>query len=142
MFKFLEGRKTYMAGWALVFLAVGTLIQNWAAGQPLSDVQTGFRLYTRPLVEATGFPETPLDPGRALVTGIVDDPTLEHVNAFKISPLRGIRHTAPYFHDNSARTLEDVAAHYAKFFNVASGGLIVLTKQDERDIVAFLKLLD
>ena len=82
------------------------------------------------------------DPGRALVTGIVDDPTLEHVNAFKISPLRGIRHTAPYFHDNSARTLEDVAAHYAKFFNVASGGLIVLTKQDERDIVAFLKLLD
>ena len=82
------------------------------------------------------------DPGRALLTGIVDDPTLEHVNAFKISPLRGIRHTAPYFHDNSAKTLEDVAAHYAKFFNVASGGLITLTKQDERDIVAFMKLLD
>jgi hypothetical protein len=35
MFKFLEGRKTYMAGWALVFLAVGTLIQNWVDGQPL-----------------------------------------------------------------------------------------------------------
>ena len=82
------------------------------------------------------------DPGRALLTGIVDDPTLEHVNAFKISPLRGIRHTAPYFHDNSARTLEDVAAHYAKFFNVASGGLITLTPEDEQDIVAFMKLLD
>jgi cytochrome c peroxidase len=82
------------------------------------------------------------DPGRALVTGIADDPTLEHVNAFKISPLRGIRHTAPYFHDNSARRLEDVAAHYAKFFNIASGGLITLTPQDERDIVAFMKLLD
>jgi cytochrome c peroxidase len=82
------------------------------------------------------------DPGRALTTGIVDDPTFEHVNAFKISPLRGIRHTAPYFHDNSARTLDDVAAHYAKFFNVASGGLIVLTPQDQRDIVAFMKLLD
>jgi cytochrome c peroxidase len=82
------------------------------------------------------------DPGRALLTGIVDDPTLEHVNAFKISPLRGIRHTAPYFHDNSAKTLEDVAAHYAKFFNVASGGLITLTPQDERDIVAFMRLLD
>ena len=52
-----------------------------------------------------------------LTTGIVDDPTFEHVNAFKISPLRGIRHTAPYFHDNSAKTLEDVAAHYAKFFS-------------------------
>ena len=82
------------------------------------------------------------DPGRALITGVVDDPRLEHVNAFKISPLRGIRRTAPYFHDNSAKTLEDVAAHYAKFFNVASGGLIVLTPQDERDIVAFMKLLD
>ncbi len=82
------------------------------------------------------------DPGRALITGVVDDPTLEHVNAFKISPLRGIRHTAPYFHDNSAQTLEDVAAHYTKFFNVASGGLIVLTPEDERDIVAYMKLLD
>ena len=82
------------------------------------------------------------DPGRALLTGVADDPTLEHMNAFKISPLRGIRHTAPYFHDNSAKTLEDVAAHYAKFFNVASGGLITLTPQDERDIVAFMKLLD
>jgi cytochrome c peroxidase len=82
------------------------------------------------------------DPGRALVTGVVDDPTLEHVNAFKISPLRGVRHTAPYFHDNSARTLADVAAHYARFFNVASGGLITLTKQDERDIAAYLELLD
>jgi cytochrome c peroxidase len=82
------------------------------------------------------------DPGRALITGVVDDPTFEHVNAFKISPLRGIRRTAPYFHDNSARTLEDVVAHYAKFFNVASGGLIVLTPDDERDIAAYLKLLD
>jgi len=82
------------------------------------------------------------DPGRALITGVVDDPTLEHVNAFKISPLRGIRNTAPYFHDNSAKTLEDVAAHYAAFFNVASGGLIVLTPQDQRDIVAYMKLLD
>lgn len=82
------------------------------------------------------------DPGRALVTGIVNDPTLEHVNAFKISPLRGIRHTAPYFHDNSAKTLEEVAAHYTTFFRLASGGLIDLTLQDERDIVAYLKLLD
>lgn len=82
------------------------------------------------------------DLGRAMVTGIIDDPTFAHVNAFKISPLRGIRLTAPYFHDNSAKTLEDVAAHYAQFFAFASGGLINLTEQDQRDIVAFLKLLD
>ncbi len=55
------------------------------------------------------------DPGRALITGVTpfNDPTIEHVNAFKISALRGIRRTAPYFHDNSAKTLEDVAGHYA-----------------------------
>jgi cytochrome c peroxidase len=82
------------------------------------------------------------DPGRALITGIVDDPRLENVNAFKIPVLRGIRHTAPYFHDNSAKTLEEVAAHYAKFFSKASHGVIVLTLQDQKDIAAYMKLLD
>lgn len=82
------------------------------------------------------------DPGRALVTGVIDDPTLEHVNAFKIAPLRGIRRTAPYFHDNSAKTLEDVARHYTNFFNVVSGGLIQLSAEDEQDMVAYMKLLD
>lgn len=82
------------------------------------------------------------DIGRAAVTGVVNDPTLEHVNAFKISPLRGIRRTAPYFHDNSAKTLEDVAAHYAAFFNFVSGGFIVLTPEDQRDMVAYMRLLD
>jgi cytochrome c peroxidase len=82
------------------------------------------------------------DPGRALITGVVNDPTLSNLNAFKISILRGIRHTAPYFHDNSAKTLEDVAAHYANFFRFVSGGFIDLTQQDQQDIVAFLKLLD
>jgi cytochrome c peroxidase len=116
------------------FISVGVSEFN-TAGNPV-----------RVFVFNTGTPRefrlTSPDPGRALTTGIVDDPTLEHVNAFKISPLRGIRHTAPYFHDNSARTLADVAAHYANFFKIASGGLILLTPQDERDIVAFMKLLD
>jgi cytochrome c peroxidase len=30
--------------------------------------------------------------------------------------LRGIRATAPYFHNNSASTLEDVVDHYVQFF--------------------------
>jgi cytochrome c peroxidase len=30
------------------------------------------------------------DPGRSLITGIANDPTLEHVNAFKIAPLRPV----------------------------------------------------
>jgi cytochrome c peroxidase len=97
------------------------------------------------------------DPGRALISGRADDnfvqlPTasFDHLNAFKISPLRGIRQTAPYFHDNSAKMLEDVAEHYRKFFLVVTDvdgpgpaqPLIVLTEQDKADIVAFLKLLN
>jgi len=82
------------------------------------------------------------DPGRALITGIPDDPLLENQNAFKISALRGIRHTAPYFHDNSAKTLEDVVAHYTNFFAFVTGGGLVLTPQEQADIVAYMKLLD
>jgi cytochrome c peroxidase len=82
------------------------------------------------------------DAGRALITGIVDDGTNSSMEAFKISQLRGVRRTAPYFHDNSAKTLEDVAKHYTRFFNFVTGGLIQLTPQDEADIVAFMKLLD
>ena len=78
------------------------------------------------------------DPGRALITGEARD-----ANSFKISPLRGIRHTAPYFHDNSARTLEEVVAHYAKLLAVfIPGNPVILTPQDQADIVAYLKLLD
>jgi len=43
---------------------------------------------------------------------------------------------------NSAKTLEAVAAHYAKFFSFVTGGFINLTPQDQADMVAFMKLLD
>ena len=35
------------------------------------------------------------DPGRALITGIANDPTGQNLNAFKIPTLWGVRHTAP-----------------------------------------------
>ena len=82
------------------------------------------------------------DPGRALITGSLENSTLGNVNAFKISALRGVRRTGPYFHDNSAKSLEDVAAHYATFFNFVTNGFIVLTPQDQKDLVAYMKLLD
>ena len=75
------------------------------------------------------------DPGRALVTGSTD---AESLNAFRIPSLWGAVRTAPYFHDNSARTLEDVAEHYGRLFS--SFGL-VLTEQEKRDMVAYMKLL-
>jgi len=46
-------------------------ISSWAisaaAGRPLSDIQTGFRLYTRRLVEAVGLPEARFDAESAVV---------------------------------------------------------------------------
>jgi cytochrome c peroxidase len=75
-------------------------------------------------------------PGRALITGNFRD-----ANAFKITSLRGVRRTAPYFHDSSALTLEEVAAHYALEFRRIDPNPI-LTAQDQADIVACLKLLE
>lgn len=77
------------------------------------------------------------DPGRALVTGNAQDP--ESLNAFKIPSLWGVARTAPYFHDNSAKTLEDVARHYAMLFAAISP--VTLTAEDQADIVAYMKLL-
>src|SRR5262245_61013733 len=84
------------------------------------------------------------DIGRSAITGVTDveDITFSNFNAFKIPQLRGVRHTAPYFHDNSAKTLDDVLAHYTKFFQIVFNGTLQLTDQDRKDIVAFLKLLD
>lgn len=91
-------------------------------------------LYTfviqRPLLPEV---RTSPDPGRFLITGRVAD-----FNHFKIGSLRNIRNTAPYFHNNSAKTLEDVATHYTVAL-LPFG--ILLTPQDQADIVAWLKLL-
>jgi cytochrome c peroxidase len=83
------------------------------------------------------------DIGRSAITGVtdLDDTTTSNFNAFKILQLRGIRDTAPYFHDNSAKTLEDVMAHYTNFFNIQSGGSLILSEEDRADVVAFMKLL-
>jgi cytochrome c peroxidase len=82
------------------------------------------------------------DPGRALITGRIDQPgPLSDLNSFKIPTLWGVKNTAPYFHDNSAKTLEDVVAHYARFFLTLPTPTI-LTPQDEADIVAYMKLLN
>ena len=70
---------------------------------------------------------------------------------FKIPTLWGVADTAPYFHNNGAKTLRDAVAHYQRFFNFTEaqdpvgsrslGGFIELTDNDVDDIVAYLKLL-
>lgn len=82
------------------------------------------------------------DPGRALITGRIDQPgPASDLNSFKIPTLWGVKNTAPYFHDNSAKTLEELVAHYARFF-LTLPDPVVLTPQDQADIVAYLKLLN
>ena len=67
-------------------------------------------------------------------------------NMFKTPQLHGVKHTAPYFHDNSAKTLEEVLEQYVFMFTSNTGfpltdSNILLTEQDIRDIIAFLRLL-
>jgi cytochrome c peroxidase len=112
-----------------------------AAGNPVRDF-----IFKNP--DGTTTVISSPDPGRALITGDARAFPFDSLNAFKIPSLWGVRRTAPYFHDNSAKTLEELAEHYKKFFIVVStppgGGepTIVLTDQDLADIVAYLKLLD
>jgi cytochrome c peroxidase len=62
---------------------------------------------------------TSSDPGRALLTGFVGGPApLDDWEKLDIPGLRGIANTAPYFHNNSAATLEEVVDHYIEFFKL------------------------
>lgn len=81
------------------------------------------------------------DPGRALITGRPEPGNFDNLNAFKIPTLWGVRRTAPYFHDNSAKTLEELATHYQRFLKIV-GSPVILTDQDKEDMVAYMKLLD
>jgi len=54
---------------------------------------------------------TTSDPGRLLLTGQIAD-----LGQMDVTQLRGISKTAPYFHNNSAATLEEVIDHYDAFF--------------------------
>jgi cytochrome c peroxidase len=82
------------------------------------------------------------DPPPSVPPGVPTPPRSFFATLFKIPPLWGVRDTAPYFHDNSAKTLEDVMEHYEFFFLTSPGTTgFVFTKQDQGDAVAFLKLL-
>lgn len=81
------------------------------------------------------------DVGRYVIT---KDP--RDWGVFKIPTLRDVEHTAPYMHDGSLKTLEEVVDYYNK------GGQpnknldpnirkLNLTDQEKQDLVAFLKAL-
>lgn len=86
------------------------------------------------------------DLGRFNVTG-----NNAHKAAFKVPTLRNVALTAPYMHDGRFTTLEEVVEHYdhglkqSSSVNDALAGTIptglMLTAQDKKDLVNFLKTL-
>jgi hypothetical protein len=81
------------------------------------------RMYEITLPNGTTVRRVSSDPGRALLTGFVGGPPpLDDWNKLDVNGLRGIRHTAPYFHNNSAETLEEVVEHYVEFFKRVRAG--------------------
>ena len=73
---------------------------------------------------------TTTDLGQALIDGKFD-----HVGKIKGPILRGLSARAPYFHNGSAQSLLDVVHFYEGRFG------LVLTPQEESDLVAFLSAL-
>lgn len=80
--------------------------------------------------QASGDCKTTSDLGQALIDG-----QFAHVGKLKGPILRGLSARAPYFHNGSARSLLDIVRFYENRFG------LVLTRQDEIDLVNFLSML-
>ncbi|MFT4665017.1 MAG: cytochrome c peroxidase [Polaribacter sp.] len=97
--------------------------------------------FTNYAFENNGLYETYPDEGRFRLTGEESDRAL-----FKVPSLRNIELTAPYMHDGSLQTLEEVIEHYQ------SGGKnhphknefiqpLTLSEKEKDDLIQFLKSL-
>ncbi len=93
------------------------------ARAPYLPVYTLRNLTTHQIIHTT-------DPGRAMITGKWAD-----IGKFKGPVLRGLAARAPYFHNGSARTLEEAADFYDTRFNIG------LSAREKADLVAFLRAL-
>jgi len=90
---------------------------RWAFAPCPPRLARNERTYEITLANGTRVRRTSSDPGRALLTGFVGGPApLDDWQKLDVNGLRGIRKTAPYFHNNSAATLEEVVDHYIAFF--------------------------
>ncbi len=112
------------------------------------------RTYRITLADGTFQTVTTSDPGRLLLTGQLGD-----LGVMDATQLRGIGRTAPYFHNNSAATLEEVLDHYDALFRraarlnpppnlppiLSSNGLVIdrgFVAPDERQaLLAYLRKL-
>jgi cytochrome c peroxidase len=80
--------------------------------------------------KTTGEIRTTTDPGRALITGKWKD-----VGKVKGPVLRALASRAPYFHNGSADSVDDVVEFYDERFHIG------VTEQEKRDLAAFLSAL-
>ena len=98
-------------------------------------------LFTNYEYENVGLYTTYEDSGRARITHLSEDR-----GKFKVPTLRNVMETAPYMHNGSINTLEEVVNHFNE------GGVahpnkssevkpLGLTNQEKQDLVAFLKSL-
>ena len=106
--------------------------------------------FTRAEASAIGVPTSArsrkLDPDRGRGAA-VKDAAMEH--AFKVPSLRNLDRTAPYFHNGSFRTLEEVVDFYEKGSGPALGiqldsfdpdaRAFELTDEERRALIAFLR---
>ena len=90
---------------------------------PYLPVYTLRNIETGETVETT-------DPGRALISGKWKD-----IGRFKGPVLRALAARAPYFHNGSAETLDEVLDFYERRFQIG------LTPQERSDLLAFLRAL-
>ena len=107
-------------------LAINIGITDFPA-LPALDV-SGLPVYSIQCSDGTRNQTT--DPARALITGKCAD-----VGKTKGPILRGLAARAPYFHNGSAATLNDVVEFYNQRF------FLNLTEEQKRDLVAFLQTL-
>jgi cytochrome c peroxidase len=83
----------------------------------------------------------PADPGRSAISGKPEDR-----GAFKTPTLREVARTAPYMHDGSFRTLQEIIEYYDRGAQ-SNPGLderirpLHLTAAEKRDLAAFLRAL-
>jgi cytochrome c peroxidase len=101
-------------------------------------------LFTNNSFQNNGLSETYADEGRFKITGNENDK-----GKFKVPTLRNIAVTAPYMHDGSIKTLEEVVEHYNsggklhpnKSPHVHNNDSPPLTEEQKTDLVNFLKTL-
>lgn len=88
----------------------------------------------------------PTDPSAVATRHVAAEP--RNYGEFRVPGLRGLARSAPYFHDGSAATLEEVVHHYSELDENrihADGARLLqalrLTPQQIADLVAFLRTL-